>query len=139
MAVESLIVTNTDGTTDLTFNLVSSNGYSRRYAKSDNVASDRQYIDTDHKLSPAGQAGSDVHTLTLRREAIDNDTQKLFVTKVSVQITVPKTDLVSATNIANHLSNVMSLFNKNFMAGFVQGETPAGDYNVTGPFNPARA
>jgi hypothetical protein len=139
MAVESLIVTSTDGTTDLTFEKVSQNGYSSRWAYTGNTGSAKYYFDIDHVIKPSGSIGTDVHTVTLRREVIDNDTQKLYVSKVSFQASIPRTESVNATDIANDISRLACLFHKNFMSTFVFGGTTSGDYNVTGPFNPVRA
>jgi hypothetical protein len=138
MAAESLIVTHSDGTTDIQFDKVSQSAYNSRYAYTANTGSAKRFIDVDHKVSPIGSMASDVHTLTLRLEEVDADTARISVFKVSVQITTPKGDAYTATDVSDAISNIMCLFNKNFMVGFSLGQTPSGDYNVTGPFNPDR-
>jgi hypothetical protein len=138
MAAESLIVTLSDGTTDLTFYKASQNGYASRYSWDGNTVSNRLFIDVDHKPTPLGSSGADVHTLTLRREALDNDTQKVFVSKVSLQVSFPKTDTISVANIGNDITSLMCLLSKNFTPTFIVGATPSGDYHVDGAFVPAR-
>lgn len=139
MAAESLIVTQSNGTSDMTFNKVSQNAYASRFAYSGNTPTDMQFIDIDHKIGAIGSTASDVHTVTLRRESLDGDTARVSVAKVSIQVTFPKGDSISVANLGDMVSSVMSLFNINFMSGFCLGQTPTGDFNVTGPFNPARA
>lgn len=139
MAAESLITTASDGTSDVTFNKVSQNAYTSRFAGSANTATLKEFIDIDHKVAPIGSLASDVHTVTYRLEGVDADTLRVSVAKVSLQITVPKGDVITMSNVGNGISHVMCLMKKAFMDGFVLGETPTGDYNVTGPFNPVRA
>lgn len=138
MSAESLIVTLSDGTTDYTFYRTSMSGYTSRFAYDGNTVSNRIFLDVEHKVVPLGSAGSDVHTVTLRREAMDNDTQKVYTSKVSLQVSFPKTDTISTANIGNDITALMCLFHKNFMAGFVLGQTPSGDYHVDGAYVPAR-
>lgn len=139
MAAESLIVTNSDGTTDLTFNKVSQNGYLSRFASTANTAQTRRFIDIDHKIGAIGSLSSDVHTVTLRMEVLDGDTQRVSVAKVSLQVTTPKGDTITVANVGSLASNLMCLFKTGFLEAFIIGETATGDYNVTGPFNPVRA
>lgn len=139
MPAEYFIVTGADGTTDTTYYKASQNGYTSRWAASDNTSSVKRFIDVEHAIKPAGALGTDIHTLTLRREEVDSETSKLYVSKVSVQVSYPRTDSISASDIGNDISHIMSLFHKDFMTTFVQGATPSGDFNVTGPFNPVRA
>lgn len=139
MAAESITVTRSDGTTDIVFNKVSQNAYASRFAYSANDSTTRLFIDVDHKVSPIGSLASDVHTLTIRREELDATTNKTHVSKVSLQVTYPKAGTINVSELGDIVSNLMCLFNSGFMDGFVMGETPSGDYNVTGPFNPTRA
>jgi len=138
MATPSIIVTKTDGTSDLTFYLVSQSGTTSRYAMSANASALKQFIDIDLRVAPAGSKQSDLYQITLRREEVNSVTGALAVSKVSFQITIPKDDVVSAADIGNDISCLASLFNKNFMDSFVLGIVLSGDYNVTGPFNPVR-
>ncbi len=139
MATPSLIVTKTDGTTDLTFYLVSQSGTTSRYAMSTNASALKQFIDVDLRVAPSGSKQSDLYTITLRREELNATTGALVVSKVSFQLTIPKDDSITAAEVGNDISCLMSLFNKTFMDSFVLGIVLSGDYNVTGPFNPARA
>lgn len=138
MAAESFIVTNSDGTTDTTFYKVSQSAFASRFAYTGNTTTDMRFIDIDHKVGAIGSLASDVHTLTIRREVLDTETARISVAKTSFQVTVPKGDGISVADVGNLISNVMCLLTKNFMEGFVIGQTPSGDYKVTGPFNPDR-
>jgi hypothetical protein len=138
MAAESLIVTSSDGTTDLTFYKVSQNAYASRFAYDGNDATNKRYIDIDHKVGAIGSLASDVHTVTYRHEALDPDTQRVSVAKVSFQVAVPKGDSITVAMVGLGISYIASLFRHTFMLGFVLGQTPTGDFNVTGPFNPPR-
>lgn len=138
MAVENFIVTQTDGTTDLTFNLQSRTGYKTRFAYSANSSSDRRYIDIDHQIKPPGSTGTDTHLVTIRREVVNATTGAIDVLTVGVVQKYPRGGSFSAADVANAISNLASLFHKDFMSQFVIGGTPSGDYNVTGPFNPVR-
>lgn len=139
MAAESIILTQSDGTTDLTFAKVSQSSYASRFAWNGNTASLRSFIDIDHKVAPMGNLASDVHTVTLRLEELDADTARVSVAKVSLQVTIPKGDMITVTEVGNLISNLMCLFKTTFMNSFIVGQTESGDYNVTGPFNPPRA
>ncbi len=138
MAAESIIVTNNNGTTDVVFNLVSRSGYSSRFADAANTASSRRFLEVDHKISGLGSSQSDIHTVTIRQEEVDPETAKVVVFKSSLQLTSPKGDTITTAVQKDRISNLMSLFNKTFMDGFMIGETPSADLNVTGPFNPDR-
>jgi len=139
MAAESIITTITDGTTDLTFYRLSMTGYSSRWGWSGNTTSLRLFLDFQHDVSPLGTLKSDVHNMTLRREEINSTTGKLAVSTISLQAKVPKDSVISSADVENDISAVMALMNKTFTNGFLSGIVLSGDYNVTGPFNPARA
>ncbi len=139
MATPSIIVTDSNGTSDTTFYLVSQSGSTSRYAATTNSNSERLFIDIDLKIANSGSKSSDTYTVTVRRETLDTDTDRYSVSKVSLQFTVPKGDTISVAAIGNDASKLMCLMNKNFLDSFLLGIVLSGDYNVTGPFNPVRA
>lgn len=138
MAAEQIIVTSNNGTTDVVFNLVSKSGYTSRFADAANTASSRRFLEFDHKVAALGSSQSDIHTATIRHEEVDPETAKVVVHKVSLQLTVPKGDTITLAVQKDRVANMMCLFNKTFMDGFMIGETPSADLNVSGPFNPDR-
>jgi hypothetical protein len=139
MATESLIVTLSDGTTDYTFYKTSQSGSVMRFAYGSNSSTLKLFIDIDMRIANSGSKSSDTYTVTLRREAVDADTDKVVVSKVSLQFTVPKGDTIGADDIGNDASMLMCLMKNTFLDSFLLGIVQSGDYNVTGPFNPARA
>lgn len=138
MAAETLTVTLTDGTSDLVFSKMSESGYTSRWGYNGNSATVRLFIDITHDISNLGSAKSDIHQLVFRREEINSTTGKLVVSSVSIQVKVPKDSTITTADINNDISMLACLFNVNFMNYFVIGINNSGDYNVTGPFNPAR-
>jgi hypothetical protein len=98
----------------------------------------KHYIDYDFKLAASGSKQSDVLNITLRREELDSNDQTI-VSKVSLQVTVPKGSDIDSTDIGNDISNLMCLFQKDFTSAMLTGIFQSGDYSVTGPFNPVRA
>jgi len=138
MAAESFIVTNSDGTTDLTFNRQSLTGSKSRWSCSVNTVSDRLFIDIDHQMKPSGSLGTDTHLVTFRHEKINSSTGANVVASVGFVVKVPRDTTIPAATIGDLISNFASLLSKNFMLTFINGDTPSGDYNVTGPFNPVR-
>ncbi len=136
MSSSTIIVTANNGTTDYTFALQSQNGYKSVWTDQANTSVQRRTIEANHDVKALGNPGSDVHTLVLRREEVNSTSGKVTTAKVSLQITVPKSSDITTADILNDIASMMSLFNKNFMNYFIAGETPPGDYNVTGPFNP---
>lgn len=139
MAAEYLKLTISDGSTDYTFNKTNQNGSKSIFSYNANTVTDRRFVEVDHAMAATGSKATDIHSIVVKHEAVDADTERVSVSKVSLQIHVPKGDAITAAHILNDVSLMMCLFKKAFMDGFINGETQTGDYDVTGPFNPVRA
>jgi hypothetical protein len=97
-----------------------------------------QTLRISHNIRPQGAKGTDRHTITLQKGVVETTSLQFLLGSVSLTISVPRStdftlamvkDLVAQmTSYVNLTANVTALMN---------GGTPEGDFNVTGPFNPS--
>jgi hypothetical protein len=139
----TIILTKSNGTTDITYSPQQSSGVGQASFQYSNQAAGLVAPETlriGHNLRPQGAKGTDRHSIVLSKAIIETATTNYLVGSVSVQINVPRSsdftlamvkDLVAQmTSYLNLTANVTALYN---------GATPEGDFNVTGPFNPSIA
>jgi len=136
----SIILTKSDGTTDVTYTLQSANGSLNVYADQSSGLVNPATLRVQHTLRPAGAKGTDRHQIVLQKAIVESTTDQYLVGSISMVLSVPRSseftiamvkDLVAQfTSYFCKTANVTSLFN---------GATPEGDFNVTGPFNPSIA
>lgn len=138
--MSNIIVTKSNGTSDVTYTPQSSVGYLKTYINESAGLNEPETLKVQHFLRPQGARGSDRHLVTFQKSIVEDSTNAFLVIGASLQLTVPRSsevtlamvkDLIAQlTSYVNLTANVTSLFN---------GGTPEGDFNVTGPFNPSIA
>jgi hypothetical protein len=138
--MSSIILTKSNGTTDVTYTPRFQAGGSQNFEYSNQSAglTAPEILRITHNLRAPGAKGSDRHQVLLSKAVTETTTGNYLVGSVSLQITVPRSadftlamvkDLIAQlTSYCNLTANVTGLFN---------GATPEGDFNVTGPFNPS--
>jgi hypothetical protein len=138
--MSSIILTKSDGTTDVTYALQSSNGAQNVYANQAAGLVAPETLRVQHFLRPSGAKGTDRHQIVIQKAIVESTTDQYLVGSLSMVMSIPRSteftlamvkDLVAQfTSYFNKTANITSLFN---------GATPEGDFNVTGPFNPSIA
>lgn len=136
----SIILTSSNGTTDVTYDLQQNAGLQKTYANAAAGLTEPETLRIQHWLRPAGAKGTDRHQIVLQKAIVEDATNNYLVLSVSLQLNVPRSteitlamvkDIIAQlTSYVNRTANVTSLYN---------GGTPEGDFNVTGPFNPSIA
>lgn len=136
--MSDIILTKSDGTTDVTYKPQSSTGAQTVYANQSAGLVEPETLRVQHFLRPVGAKGTDRHQIVLQKVIVEDTTNQNLVGSISVQLAVPRSveftlamlkDMVAQmTSYLNRTANVTALFN---------GATPEGDFNVTGPFNPS--
>jgi hypothetical protein len=134
----SIIVTKSNGTTDVTYTLQSAVGSQLNYSNVSAGLTEPETLRIQHFLRPSGQKGTDRHQIVFTKAIVEDSTNNYLQLIASVQFSVPRSseitlamfkDLIAQlTSYINLTANATSLFN---------GGTPEGDFNVTGPFNPS--
>jgi len=136
----SIILTKSNGTSDITYVLQGINGSKAVYSNQSAGLTAPETLRVEHTLRPLGAKGSDRHLIVLTKGVVETASLNFLQGSVSLQITIPRSsdftlammkDLIAQmTSYINLTANVTSLYN---------GATPEGDFNVTGPFNPSIA
>lgn len=135
-----IIVTKSDGTTDVTYKMQQQQGTIKVYGNESAGLIEPETLRVQHILRPVGAKGTDRHNVVLQKVIVEDSSNLNLVLSASLQLSVPRSsevtlamvkDLIAQlTSYVNKTANVTSLFN---------GATPEGDFNVTGPFNPSIA
>jgi hypothetical protein len=133
-----IIVTKSNGTSDVTYKLQQNQGSLKVYGNESAGLTTPETLRVQHFLRPAGSRGTDRHQIVFSKAIVESTTGQYMVLSASLQLNIPRSTEVTLamtkdimaqmTSYANLTANVTSLFN---------GATPEGDYNVTGPFNPS--
>jgi hypothetical protein len=138
--MSDIILTKSNGTTDVTYKLQQNNGSQKIYQNESAGLAEPETLRVQHFLRPAGSKGTDRHQIVLSKAIVEDTSNQYLVLSASLQLSVPRSteitlsmvkDIIAQlTSYVNLTANVTSLFN---------GGTPEGDFNVTGPFNPSIA
>jgi hypothetical protein len=132
-----IILTISDGTTDYTYTPNAVLGSKRDYVRAAAGLSEQQSLTVDHILRPVGAKGSDRHIVTLRRGDVDDTTGEFTQCVVKFELVVPRVTAFSDTIVKDVVRQLTSYLTATNIVALKNGATPEGDYNVTGPFNPA--
>jgi hypothetical protein len=135
-----IIVTKSNGTSDVTYKIQQNNGAQKTYANESAGLTEPETLRVQHFLRPAGQKGTDRHQIVFQKAIVEDATNNYLILSASLMLSVPRSteitlamlkDMIAQlTSYVNLTANITSLYN---------GATPEGDFNVTGPFNPSVA
>jgi hypothetical protein len=136
----SIIVTKSNGTSDVTYTFQKIEGNTSVFANQASGLVEPETLRVTHILRPQGQKGTDRHQVVFQKAIVEDTSGNFLVLGASLQLSVPRSaeitlamvkDIIAQlTSYVNLTANVTALFN---------GGTPEGDFNVTGPFNPSIA
>lgn len=133
----SIILTKSDGTTDVTYTLQQANGAQMNYS---NVAAglvEPESLRIQHFLRPSGAKGSDRHQIVYTKSIVEDTTNQYLSMIGSIQFSVPRSAEITLTMFKDMVAQLTSYLNRgSVLTSIFNGATPEGDYNVTGPFNP---
>lgn len=136
----SIILTKSDGTTDVTYSLQQQVGSQLNYSNVAAGLTEPETLRIQHFLRPIGQKGTDRHQIVLTKLVVEDATNNLLQLSASLQISVPRSVDITLTMVKDIIAQMTSYVNKTAnLTTIVNGGTPEGDFNVTGPFNPSIA
>lgn len=134
MAAETIVVTENDNTTDVTFTQQSKSGAVSEWIDSTSSLSAPQSLTIRHDIKAAGSKGADRHSITFRRSALDAN-GILSQVSATLSLVVPRLGGFSDTDVADLIRFIMCYFgatgNTN-LAAFVDGITPSGSMLTNG-------
>lgn len=136
----SIILTKSDGTTDVTYTLQSQNGAQNVYADQSSGLVSPATLRIQHFLRPAGAKGTDRHQIVLQKAIVESTTDQYLVGSLSMVMSIPRSSEFTLAMVKDLVAQFTSYFNKTAnVTALFNGATPEGDFNVTGPFNPSIA
>jgi len=138
--MSDIILTKSDGTTDVTYKIQSSNGSLNVYANQAAGLVNPETLRVQHILRPAGAKGTDRHQVVIQKAIVETTTDQYLVGSLSLQISIPRSTEFTLTMVKDLMAQLTSYVNKTAnLTSLFNGATPEGDFNVTGPFNPSIA
>lgn len=135
--MSDIIVTQSDGTTDVTFKFQSQQGSVRVYGNESAGLTEPETLRVQHNLRPAGARGTDRHNVTFQKAVVEDSTSQYLVLSASLQLNIPRSSEITLAMVKNIIAQMTSYINRTAnVTSLFNGGTPEGDFNVTGPFNP---
>jgi hypothetical protein len=136
----SITVTKSNGTTDVVYALQSSVGSQLNYSNVSAGLTEPETLRIQHFLRPIGQKGTDRHQIIFTKAIVEDATNQYLQLIASLQISVPRSSEVTLTMVKDIIAQLTSYVNLTAnLTALVNGASPEGDFNVTGPFNPSIA
>jgi len=136
----SIIVTKSNGTTDVTYALQSTQNLQAVFANVSAGLVEPETVRIQHFLRPVGAKGTDRHQIVFQKSIVEDTTNAYLVGSASLMISVPRSSEFTLTMVKDLIAQLTSYVNLTAnLTTLVNGATPEGDFNVTGPFNPSIA
>lgn len=125
----SLIVTKSDHTTDITFDLVSEQGGKRVYLNKSTGLTESETIEIEHNLRPAGAKGSDRHIIRVLKQDVDDTTGAFTIASFVLTISIPRATAFTSTVVKDLSKYLQCLLKQSFIGDLAVGVTTDGDYH----------
>lgn len=136
----SVIVTKSNGSTDVTYTLTEQKGSQLNFSNIAAGLTEPETMRVQHFMRPPGAKGSDRHQIVFQKAIVEDTTNNYLIGSVSLLITVPRSSEYTLTMVKDLIAQLTSYVNLTAnLTTVVNGGTPDGDFNVTGPFNPSIA
>jgi hypothetical protein len=136
----SIIVTKSDGTTDITYALQSQVGSQLNYSNVTAGLTEPETLRVQHFLRPLGQKGTDRHQIVFTKAIVEDTTGNYLQLQASLQLSIPRSTEITLTMVKDIIAQLTSYVNRTAnVTSIMAGGTPEGDFNVTGPFTPSIA
>jgi hypothetical protein len=134
----SIIVTKSNGTTDITYSLQSNSDGKMIFANVSAGLTTPETLRVQHFLRPVGQKGTDRHQIVFTKAVLETTTNNYLQLIASLQLSVPRSADVTLAMLKDIIAQLTSYVNLTAnVTSLMNGGTPEGDFNVTGPFNPS--
>jgi hypothetical protein len=133
----SIIVTKSNGTTDITYSLQSNSDGKMIFANVSAGLTTPETLRVQHFLRPVGQKGTDRHQIVFTKAVLETTTNNYLQLIASLQLSVPRSADVTLAMLKDIIAQLTSYVNLTNVTSLMNGGTPEGDFNVTGPFNPS--
>lgn len=134
----SIIVTKSNGTSDVTYALQSSSDGKMIFANVSAGLTTPETLRVQHFLRPVGQKGTDRHQIVFTKAVLETTTNNYLQLIASLQLSIPRSADVTLAMLKDIIAQLTSYVNLTANATtLMNGGTPEGDFNVTGPFNPS--
>jgi hypothetical protein len=138
--MSSIIVTKSNGTSDVTYTFQRRDGNTDVYANQVAGLVEPETLRVTHNLRPTGQKGTDRHQIVFQKAIVEDTTGNYLVLAASLQLSVPRSGEITLAMLKDIIAQLTSYVNLTAnVTTFYAGGTPEGDFNVTGPFNPSIA
>lgn len=134
MAAETIIVTEYDNTTDVTFTKQAQNGLNTDWVDLASAPSAPQKLSIKHDIKPFGSLASDRHTIVASRAVLDSD-GKPFQVSASLSMIVPRTSSLADVDLKDMVSFILGYLGSTgnaTIASLADGVSPSGDFHVDG-------
>jgi hypothetical protein len=136
----SIIVTKSNGSTDITYALTESKGTQLNFSNISAGLTEPETARIQHFMRPPGAKGTDRHQIVFQKAIVEDTTNNYLIGSVSLLISVPRSSEFTLTMVKDLIAQLTSYVNLTAnLTTLVNGGTPEGDFNVTGPFNPSIA
>lgn len=133
MAAESLIVTNSDATTDVTFYKISENGFKSIWGMSGLSPSAARTIEISHEPQPSNRlVGNDRHGIALKRNiaVTVGGVGGIAQASASLTLSLPRNSEWTLALTKDLCKNLQCLLENDFITGVFSNITLSGDYHV---------
>lgn len=138
--MSTITLTKSNGSSDVVYTPLRSSGNTFDYTDQASGLTAPQSLRISHNLRPEGAKGTDRHVVTLRKGIIETASSQFLLGSVSLTISVPRSDDFTLAMVKDLIAQMTSYVNLTAnLTALVNGGTPEGDFNVTGPFNPSIA
>lgn len=136
----SVIVTKSNGSTDITYTLTEQKGTQLNFSNISAGLTEPETLRIQHFMRPAGAKGTDRHQIVFQKAIVEDTTNNYLIGSASLLINVPRSSEYTLTMVKDLIAQLTSYINLTAnLTSLVNGGTPEGDFNVTGPFNPSIA
>lgn len=133
MSTESIIVTNSDATTDVTFYKNFESGYKAIFAMAGLSPSGARTIEVSHDLQPASKlVGNDKHVIAVKRNipVSVSGVNGIAQAQASLLLSLPRNAEWTLALTKDLCKNLQCLLENDFITGVYSGITLSGDYHV---------
>lgn len=136
----SVIVTKSNGSTDITYTLTEQKGTQLNFSNISAGLTEPETLRIQHFMRPAGAKGTDRHQIVFQKAIVEDTTSNYLIGSASLLISVPRSTEFTLTMVKDLIAQLTSYVNLTAnLTSLTNGGTPEGDFNVTGPFNPSIA
>lgn len=126
----SIIVTKSDATSDITYELSSESGTKKEFMNKSSSLQQAERLLVEHNLRPNGAKGTDIHRIVLSKGSVDDTTGAFTLGSVEAIFRVPRATAFTEEVIQDLSKQLQCLLKEAFVSGLYYGITTEGDYHV---------